>query len=102
MNEERVDRAANGMPSAWRELVGQVVVLDLSSPFVCIGTLGETAAEFVVLTDADVHDLRDTSLTREQYVVKSRQHGQIVNRRRAWISTREIVALARLADVNLD
>jgi hypothetical protein len=88
--------------SAWQDLVGQVVVLDLSSPFVCIGTLGEAAADFVVLTDADIHDLRDTTLTREQYVVKSKQYGPIVNRRRAWISMREVIALARLEDVNLD
>ena len=93
---------SSSQPSAWQDLVGQVVVLDLSSPFVCIGTLGEAAADFVVLTDADVHDLRDTSLTREQYVVKSRQYGPIVNRRRAWISIRDVIAIARLEDVNLD
>jgi hypothetical protein len=87
---------------AWQELVGQIVVLDLSSPFVCIGKLAEAQTNFVVLIDADVHDLRDTSLTREQYVVKSRQFGPIVNRRRAWISLRDIVAIARLEDVNLD
>jgi hypothetical protein len=88
--------------NVWQHLVGQVVVLDLSSPFVCIGQLAESGPDFVVLVDADVHDLRDTSLSREQYVVKSRQYGPIVNRRRAWIQLREIVALARLEDVNLD
>ena len=85
----------------WQELIGQIVVLDLSSPFVCIGKLAETGADYIVITDADVQDLRDTTLTREQYVVKSRMHGPIVNRRRAWISRREIVALSRLEDVSL-
>ena len=47
------------------ELIGQVVVLDLRSPFVCLGTLVGLDAAFFEVADADLHDLRDSTATRE-------------------------------------
>ena len=45
----------------FEELVDQDVVVDLASPFVCLGAVGRAVAEhFLELTDADLHDLRDT------------------------------------------
>jgi hypothetical protein len=88
--------------AAWHAVLGQVVVLDLASPFVCIGMLAEVGVNFIVLVDADVHDLRDTQLNREQYVVKCRQFGPVPNRARVWIAQSEIVAFCRLEDVRID
>lgn len=93
---------SGGISSMWHELAGQVVVLDLVSSFVCVGKLAETQDAFLRLEDADVHDLRDTTSTRDQYVLKCRLHGPTPNRRQAWISTREVVGISRLADVIID
>jgi hypothetical protein len=85
-----------------RELCGQVVVLDLASPWVYVGRLAEEHAEYLVLEDADAHDLRDTSTSRDKYVLDCRQHGVTPNRRRVWINRRDLVGISRLDDVLLD
>jgi hypothetical protein len=83
----------------WNELLGRVLVLDLSSPYVILGTLAGVTAGFVTLDDADVHDLRDSKTTRELYVLESRRHGVRCNRKRVSVSGREIVGISRLDDV---
>ena len=91
-----------GISSLGHELTGQVVVLDMVSSFVCIGRLAEHQGDFLRLDDADVHDLRDTTSTRDQYVLKCRLHGHMPNRQQAWLSLREVVGISRLADVIVD
>lgn len=86
----------------WQDLVGQVVVLDLASPYVVLGKLVEKQAEFLLLEEADVHDLRDTQTTREKYVLACRGHGISPNRRWAWVALREVVGVSRLDDVICD
>lgn len=90
----------DGQP--WSSLEGQVVLLDLSSPFVVIGTLRRQQGGFVVLDDVDVHDLRDTATSREQYVQDCRRLGHTRNRRQAWVRLDEIVSFSRLEDVVAD
>lgn len=74
-------------------------MLDLSSQFVYVGRLVEAQGEFLVLADADAHDLRDSATTREKYVLAARGHGVNPNRRWVWVSRREVVGISRLADV---
>jgi hypothetical protein len=83
----------------WPALVGQVVVLDLASPWVYLGRLAAVHADCLELEDADAHDLRDTATTREKYVRDSREHGLSPNRRRVWVSRRDVVAVAKWDDV---
>ncbi len=78
--------------------IGQEIVLDLASPYVMVGRFVGRQGEFLLLRDADVHDLRDTTSTREQYVLNCRGHGTNVNRQWVWVSLREIVAISRLQD----
>ena len=87
------------MSHAWQDCIGQVVVLDLVSPFVCVGLLVEVDRDCLLLEDADLHDLRDTATTREAYVLEVRRHGALPNRRRIWVTIREVVSLSRLEDV---
>jgi len=86
----------------WRQLVGQAVVLDMRSPFVYVGRLAGETNGYMILDDADSHDLRDTSTTRERYVVACHQHGIHENRRRVWVNLREVVGISRLEDVIVD
>ncbi len=83
----------------WNELIGEEVVVDASSPFVYLGRLTEERNGYLILEDADAHDLRDASTTRDRYVLDSRIHGIHVNRRRVWVNLREVVAVSRLQDV---
>ncbi|HMP03565.1 MAG TPA: hypothetical protein PKD86_13445 [Gemmatales bacterium] len=79
--------------------IGAIVVVDLSSPFVCIGTLTDVSDKVLVLSDADLHDLRDTPTNRENYVADSKFSGVKKNRTRVLVMVREVVAVSRLDDV---
>lgn len=81
------------------ELIGQKIVADLSSHYVCMGTLMSFDEHFLELKNADVHDLRDTDTSRENYVAASRITGIKRNRKRVLLSRRDLVAVSRLEDV---
>jgi hypothetical protein len=81
------------------EFVGQKVVVDLRSPFVCLGTLQGFDEHSLDLRAADLHDLRDTVTTREVYVVESKRTGIKRNRKRVLIVRADVVAVSVLADV---
>jgi hypothetical protein len=81
------------------ELVGEKVVIDLRSSYVCLGTLVRLDGDFLELKNADLHDLRDTETTRENYVADSRSTGIKRNRKRVLVVRSDIVAVSRLADV---
>lgn len=82
-------------------MIGRVVVLDMNCPFVYMGTLIEFNERQLVLEDADVHDLRDSSTTRERYVIETRQHGIRANRQRVVVCREFIVSISELQDVIL-
>jgi hypothetical protein len=81
------------------EMMGQKIVVDLRSEYVCLGTLVRADDHFLELKNADLHDLRDTDTTRELYVIDSRDTGIKRNRRRMLLVRTDIVAIARLDDV---
>lgn len=83
-------------------MIGQVVVLDLTSRYVCLGTLTQVDLVFYALRDADLHDLRDGQATREIYVHDAARLG--IRRNRAFVLIRrdEVVAIARFVDVSED
>ena len=83
----------------FEHLLGEVIVVDLSSPYVYLGRLVETRGDYLLLADADAHDLRDTATTREKYILDARNHGVSANRRWVWVSRREIAGISRLDDV---
>lgn len=80
-------------------LVGQIVVLDLKSPYVCLGTLTGIDAQYLVVEDADLHDFRDSAATREVYVYDSRRLGIRRNRQRVLVRRDEVVAITRFDDI---
>jgi hypothetical protein len=81
------------------ELIGQKVVIDLRSEYVCLGTLTRVDEHFLELKNADLHDLRDTDTTRENYVAESCATGIKRNRKRMLLARAEMTAIAALADV---
>ena len=73
------------------EMIGQRVVVDLRSEYVCLGTLKKVDADFLELRNADLHDLRDTDTTRENYIAASAAT-DATNGRTAADSPRKITA----------
>jgi small nuclear ribonucleoprotein (snRNP)-like protein len=81
------------------ELVGTEVVIDVASPYVYAGTLVGYDHAYLVLEEADAHDLRDTTTTRDVYVLDTKRLGVRANRKRVLVARREIVGVSALADV---
>jgi small nuclear ribonucleoprotein (snRNP)-like protein len=81
------------------ELIGETVVVDLRSTFVCLGKLQKVDDRYLELHDADLHDLRDTRSTRENYIAASCATGIKRNRRKVLLQLEEMVAISRLNDV---
>ncbi len=82
-----------------RELRGETVVVDLTAPYVCIGTLSLVGSSFFELRDADLHDFRDGRTTREIYVYDAARLGVRRNRSRVLIRAAEVVAITRLDEI---
>lgn len=80
-------------------LLGQNVVIDMRSEYVVLGMLTGYNSFFLELKNADLHDLRDTDTTRENYVAASAMTGVKRNRRKVYVARQEMVAIGGLADV---
>jgi hypothetical protein len=80
-------------------MLGKTVVIDLLSSYVCLGDFVGCDSQFLELRDADLHDLRDSSATREIYVHDSVRLGIRRNRARVLVRRDEIVAIARFDDI---
>jgi len=85
--------------AAFAALMGREVVLDVVAPYVYVGRLTGMDARYLVLEQADVHDLRDTNTNREVYVLDSRRYGVRANRARVLVRREEVVSLSLLEDV---
>jgi len=83
-------------------MVGQVVVVDLNAPYVCLGTLVRHDAVYLELADVDLHDLRDSAASREVYIYDSVRLGIRRNRARLLLRIEQVVALTRFADIATD
>jgi hypothetical protein len=79
--------------------MGQIVVVDLKSTFVCLGTLVNCDDLFLEIRDADLHDFRDSAATREVYVYDSVRLGIRRNRTRVLIRLDDVIGLARFDDI---
>ena len=91
------------MPESFLDLLatwrGERVVVDCKSPFLAVGTLEKATADHLELSNADMHDLRDTETNRELYLVKTARFGIEANRAVLILKMDEIVGVSRLADV---
>lgn len=81
------------------EFLDQKVVIDCRSEYVCLGTLKKFTDHFLELRNADLHDLRDTDTSRENYIAASVATGIKRNRKRVLVRRDEVVAISRLDDV---
>ncbi len=81
------------------EYVGQKVVVDLHSHYVCLGTLLRFDDHWLELRNAYLHDFRDTDTSRENYIAESHATGVKRNRKRVLLVRSEVVAVSRLDDV---
>lgn len=83
----------------WDEFLQQIVVLDMTAPYVYVGRFVGVRSGYLLLEQADAHDLRDSSTSREVYVLECRRHGVRPNRERVFVDLRQVVGISALDDV---
>ena len=81
------------------DYLNEKIVIDCQSNYVCLGMLIHFDEHFLQLKNADLHDLRDTDTSRENYVAASVTTGIKRNRRNVLISRHEVVAISKLSEV---
>jgi len=82
-----------------KEFIGRKVVLDTDSVYLYAGTLASVDDWFYELADADVHDMKSTSTTRDVYIINVQKYGVKKNRDRVLIRRDRVVSISRLEDV---
>jgi small nuclear ribonucleoprotein (snRNP)-like protein len=80
-------------------MIGHIVVVDLKSTYVCLGTLVACDESYLEIRDADLHDFRDSAATREVYTYDSVRFGIRRNRARTLICLDDIVAISRFDEI---
>ena len=81
--------------------IGQQVVFDISGRYVIAGTLDSFDDDNLYLSAADVHDLRDSSTTRERYILEIGQFGVRPNRNRVVIPRPQVMSFSLVGDIIL-
>jgi hypothetical protein len=82
-------------------LVGSVVVLDTSTPYVYLGRLKEWQEHYLVLSDADVHDTSEGHSGKDLYVLEARRNGVQKNRNEVTVRRSLVVSVSKIDDVVL-
>ncbi len=80
-------------------MIGHIVVVDLKSAYVCLGTLVACDGAYLDIRDADLHDFRDSTATREVYTYDSVRFGIRRNRVRTLIRLDDVVAISRFDEI---
>jgi small nuclear ribonucleoprotein (snRNP)-like protein len=80
-------------------LLGREIVIDVAAQYVYLGRLTGYDHKYLILEHADVHDLRDTNTTRENYIVDSRRFGVRTNREKVYVRVGDIVSFSPLDDI---
>jgi small nuclear ribonucleoprotein (snRNP)-like protein len=83
----------------FQALMGRVVVVDTDSSFVFLGRLESADVQFLILSDVDVHETTEASLSKERYVHESHGIGVRANRKRTWVRLARVVSISPLEDV---
>ncbi|MBI3856351.1 MAG: hypothetical protein HY293_11745 [Planctomycetes bacterium] len=83
----------------WADLVGKIVVVDTDSMFVFLGTLARVEDHFLVMTEVDAHDRRESPSTKEQYIMDTKKFGVKPNRREVKVRKQLIVSVSKLDDI---
>ena len=84
---------------AFEDLVGENVVIDTDTSYVFVGKLETATERFVSLSNVDVHDMRDSHVTKEVYTLESLKYGIRHNRKLTHIRLERVISVSRLDDV---
>jgi small nuclear ribonucleoprotein (snRNP)-like protein len=87
------------MKEALEKYLKQKIVIDTRSSLIYMGVLENILEDAVELSDVDVHENKDTTSTKEVYVMESSKSGIIPNRNKVFVNMDFIVSFSLLSDI---
>lgn len=75
------------------------IVVDTVSDFLYIGKLLDVRDHFIRLTEADVHDRRESPSLNEKYIMDAKKYGIRCNRKLVLIRLEKVISFSPLEDV---
>jgi hypothetical protein len=85
---------------AWLAALAEaIVVVDLDGPYLAFGRLVAWSDGHLELAEADLHDCREGSSTREVYCLETKRIGVRSNRTRVSLPRARVIAVSRLDEV---
>lgn len=95
----KITGAHFNMKTELESFKGKCIVLDTRSSWIYIGILEKVTDDVILLSEADAHDNRDTSTTKELYIYESRKTGLRSNRSRVYVDPAQVIGFCLLEDI---
>lgn len=87
------------VPDPYKELLGQIIIVDTDSHYLYLGRLEHADREYLKLAEVDVHEITQSSLSKERYAHEARDIGVRSNRKYTWVRLDRVLSISRLDDV---
>jgi len=75
------------------------IVVDTSTSWIYIGTFISEDEKYLILEKADAYDISETTLSKQEYLLRVKQDGIVANREKVKILKDKIVAITILEDI---
>ena len=82
-----------------KDYLNKIVVLDTDSRWLYIGILKAIEEDCYVIEDVDAHDLKETTTSRQNYLIEAKTHGLIVNCKIVRVCKEKVIGISRLEDI---
>lgn len=78
---------------------GKVSIVDTDSSYIYIGYITGKESDYIIMSDVDVHDIKEGSSTKEQYIIMAKKIGVKPNRKKVYILKDKILSISLLEEV---
>ncbi|MCK4245038.1 MAG: hypothetical protein KAX20_05380 [Candidatus Omnitrophica bacterium] len=82
-----------------KDYLNKIVVLDTDSRWLYIGTLKAIEEDCYTIEDVDAHDLKETTTSRQNYLIEVNAHGLVVNRKMVRVCKEKVVGISTLEEI---
>ncbi len=82
-----------------KEYLNKAVVLDTDSHWLYIGTLKAIEKDCYLMENVDAHDLRETTTSRDNYLIGVKTHGLVINRKMVKVCKEKVMGISELENI---
>ena len=82
-----------------KNYLNKVIVLDTDSRWLYIGTLKAIEEDCYLIEDVDAHDLKETTTSRQNYLIGVKTHGLVFNRKMVRVCKEKVIGISMLEEI---